>query len=116
MKELLFSINKKDLKIDYFSGTGAGGQYRNKHQNCVRIHHNESGAISTGQSQRDRKSNIREALYNLIKNPKFRMWNNMKIQEIETGLSMEKRIEEMISPENLLVECKDENNRWTLTK
>ena len=33
-KELLFSVTKKDFSITWFSGTGAGGQYRNKHQNC----------------------------------------------------------------------------------
>ena len=36
-KELLFHAERKDFRIDYFSGTGAGGQYRNKHQNCVRL-------------------------------------------------------------------------------
>jgi protein subunit release factor A len=43
-KELLFSVTKKDFNVDYFSGKGAGGQYRNKHQNCVRLKHIESGA------------------------------------------------------------------------
>jgi len=58
-KQLLFSVTKKDLEIEYFSGTGAGGQYRNKHQNCVRLKHPDSGAIVTGQSNRERSSNLR---------------------------------------------------------
>jgi len=33
MRELAFSVTKKDLEITYFSGTGKGGQHRNKHKN-----------------------------------------------------------------------------------
>jgi len=38
---------KKDFKIDWYSGSGAGGQHRNKHQNCCRIIHIESGFSET---------------------------------------------------------------------
>lgn len=55
------SWTKKDFKIEWFSGTGAGGQHRNKHQNCVRIRHEESGIVTTGQSHRSRQANFREA-------------------------------------------------------
>lgn len=37
------SYTRKDFDIDWFSGTGAGGQHRNKHQNCIRITHRETG-------------------------------------------------------------------------
>jgi protein subunit release factor A len=112
MREKLFSIGKKDLKIEYFSGTGAGGQHRNKHQNCVRIHHKESGALVTGQSHRERKSNTREALKNLIVNPKFKMWYNQKIQEVLLNKSIEQVVDEMMSPEHLAIEVKKEG-KWT---
>lgn len=111
-KELLFSVTKKDLRIEWFSGTGAGGQYRNKHQNCVRIHHQESGALVTGQSNRNREVNLKEAFSNLIKDPKFKLWHANKCNEVITGKSIEQKVEEMMAPENILVECHDENNRW----
>jgi hypothetical protein len=111
MKELLFSITKKDLNIDYFSGTGAGGQYRNKHQNCVRLKHIESGAFATGQSNRDRKSNIKEAMDGLAASPKFKLWIARKILEIESGKTIEAKVEEMMTPENLKIEFKNEN-KW----
>ena len=103
-KELLFSVTKKDFQINFFSGTGAGGQHRNKHQNCVRLKHLETGIITTGQSSRERKSNIKEALSNLAKNSKFRMWNIQRANEIISGKTIEERVEEMLNPENLKVE------------
>jgi peptide chain release factor 1 len=110
-KELLFSITKKDFKIEYFSGTGAGGQYRNKHQNCVRIHHPESGVVVTGQSNRERISNLREAFKNMVNDPKFKVWHNRKIQEILSGKNIETIVEKQMSPENIKVEIK-ENEKW----
>ena len=103
-KELLFSVTKKDLEIHFFSGSGAGGQYRNKHQNCVRMCHMDSGARSTGQSHRERNANLREAFKTLMKQPQFKIWHSKKVQEIIEGKSIEKRVEEMMHPENLKVE------------
>jgi peptide chain release factor 1 len=59
------SWTKKDFKIDWFSGTGAGGQHRNKHQNCVRITHIESGITTTGQNYRERQRNFDDAFKRL---------------------------------------------------
>ena len=112
MKELLFSITKKDFKIDYFSGTGGGGQHRNKHQNCVRLHHKDSGATVTGQSNKERRSNVREALRNLINNPKFKLWQTRKIHEVVDGRTIERKVDEMMVPGNIKVEGKDCDNKW----
>lgn len=59
------SWTKKDFKLDWFSGSGAGGQHRNKHQNCCRITHIESGIMAVGQNHRDRTHNLREAFKTL---------------------------------------------------
>lgn len=58
-------LTKKDFKLEWFSGTGAGGQHRNKHQNCCRITHIESGLTETGQNSRERSTNQREAFTKL---------------------------------------------------
>jgi protein subunit release factor A len=58
---LLFHADRKDFRVDFYSGTGAGGQYRNKHQNCVRMTHTETGIVTTGQEQRSRAQNLRDA-------------------------------------------------------
>lgn len=110
-KELLFSITKKDFKINYFSGTGAGGQHRNKHQNCVRIQHKESGALVTGQSSRERAANTKEAFNNLIKDPKFMIWHSRKTQEVLSGKTVEEIIKETMHPDNIKIETKIDN-KW----
>lgn len=65
MDELHFT--KKDFKLEWFSGTGAGGQHRNKHQNCCRITHIETGMMETGQDSRERPANQRDAFTKLAK-------------------------------------------------
>lgn len=58
-------LRKRDFRVDWFSGSGAGGQHRNKHQNCCRITHIASGANATGQSHRERPANQKEAFNKL---------------------------------------------------
>lgn len=60
-----FCYTKKDFKIDWFSGTGPGGQNRNKVQACVRITHIPSGLTATGQRDRSRTTNFRNAFNDL---------------------------------------------------
>ena len=58
---------KASFRVDYFSGTGAGGQYRNKHQNCVRLVHLPTGLVTTGQEQRSLEQNRRDAFRKMAK-------------------------------------------------
>lgn len=44
-------IKESDLSISWFSGTGAGGQHRNKHQNSCRIIHIPTGICATAQTR-----------------------------------------------------------------
>ena len=111
MKELLFSVTKDDLDVDWFSGTGCGGQYRNKHQNCCRIRHKDSGAIATGQSQRDRVSNLKEAMENLTKSPKFKAWVKVRVGEI-TGEKADIEAKVDRAMRHLKFEVKDELGNW----
>lgn len=111
-KELLFSIGRKDLRVEFFSGTGAGGQYRNKHQNCVRIHHTASRAIATGQSYRERPANIKEAMNSLVESPIFKVWQAQKINETISGKTVEQIVDEQMQPQYLRIEVKSDNGKW----
>lgn len=54
-------LTKRDFELQWFSGQGAGGQHRNKHQNCCRIRHKESGMQATGTASRSRQANLDNA-------------------------------------------------------
>ena len=55
------AIPSGDLKIEWYSGTGAGGQYRNKHQNSCRITHIPSGVIAKSEC-RSRQNSLESAM------------------------------------------------------
>ena len=59
------SIKESDFKIEWYSGTGAGCQHRNKHQNSCRITHIPTGTVSTAQC-RSRINSLEEAKASLI--------------------------------------------------
>lgn len=56
---------KEHFQLEWFSGNGAGGQNRNKHQNCARLIHLPTGIVRVAQT-RDRTNSerlAREALF-----------------------------------------------------
>lgn len=112
MRELLFSITKKDFIIEWFSGKGAGGQHRNKHQNCCRLRHPESGAVTTAQETKSRTGNLRLAFQRIMKEPKFELWYQKEIWKALNHVSLEDLVKEQMKPENLKIEGKDEDGKW----
>lgn len=59
------SIPESDLKVEWYSGTGAGGQHRNKHQNSCRMTHIPTGTVATAQCRS--RQNSYEQAYKSIK-------------------------------------------------
>ena len=60
------SYTKKDFKVEWFSGSGAGGQHRNKHQNCCRIIHLPTGLKSQSTKHKSRIRNQEAAFRRLV--------------------------------------------------
>jgi len=105
VRKLLFSVTKKDFDITYFSGTGAGGQHRNKSMNCVRIKHKETGIITIGQEERSLKQNMKNAFNRMAKHPKFQLYLKKRASgEMLWESEIEKKVEEMMKEENLKIE------------
>lgn len=111
MKELLFSVTKKDLEITYFSGTGAGGQHRNRHKNCVRIKHEASGTMVTGQEERSKDRNLKKAFTRLTKHPKFLKWHRIHTAILLGDLATIENLVDNIPSTDLKIE-KKVNGKW----
>lgn len=55
-------VTDDQFRFEWYSGTGKGGQHRNKHQNCCRCIHEPTGITANGTSSRSRDDNKRAAL------------------------------------------------------
>src|SRR5579863_933790 len=116
-KTLLFSVTKKDFRIDTFRSGGKGGQHQNKTESGVRITHIESGAVGEARDSRDQHSNKEAAFKRCIESKKFKMWHKLKtnfmLQGIQDGeKEIQRRVEEAMQPKNIKVEVHDENEKW----
>jgi len=112
-KELLFSITAKDLRVDYFSGSGAGGQKRNKCLNSIRISHIPSGAVGQSQDERSQTQNKKKALERLVDNPKFKSWVRVEAAARLQGFrDVEHKVETMLKEKNLLIEVSSDGEDW----
>lgn len=110
-RELLYSITKKDLKIQTFTSGGPGGQHQNRRNTGVRIVHSESGAFGESREYKSQHQNKKAALKRLIEHTKFKLWHNRICHEIITGKTIEQIVDESLNEKNLKIEI-NENGKW----
>lgn len=67
-----YSYTRKDFILDWYSGSGAGGQRRNKVQCCLRLTHIPSGITVIATEHAFRNANLRLAFQRL--RPLLKKW------------------------------------------
>ena len=92
-QEILFSVTAKDCRFDYYRGSGAGGQHRNKTDSAVRCVHIASGAVGQAEDDRSQHVNKRLAFRRMAESKKFKAWHTMEVARRTGAL---RQIEERI--------------------
>ena len=86
------SLKEDELNIQWYSGTGAGGQHRNKHQNSCRIIHIPTGIIVKSETRNRQNSyeNAKKELEKILNEYKYNMLKseNSKDRKEQVGSGM----------------------------
>lgn len=109
-KEKLVSLTAKDFKWEYITGSGAGGQNRNRRHNTVRVTHEASKAVGFSGDERSQLQNKKKAFIRLSNTKEFKAW--LKIESARAMgnlIDIDKKVDEEMK--NIKVETR-ENGKW----
>jgi peptide chain release factor 1 len=78
---------ESDFRIEWYSGTGAGGQHRNKHQNSCRMTYLPTGQTATAQC-RSRQNSLESAKQALLET-----LNSQARREFKQNLDIDRKLQ-----------------------
>lgn len=92
LEEVEFEIEDKDLRVDTYRSSGAGGQHINKTDSAIRLTHLPTGIVVTCQDQRSQIKNrekammiLRSKLYDFYQGQKDKEYADNRKSQVGTG-------------------------------
>jgi len=115
MKELLFSVTKKDFDVQFMRAGGAGGQHQNKTSSACRIVHKASGAVGESREHREQGQNKKEAFNRCIKSKIFQGWLKLRASELMLEETLEQKVDKLMQDCFIKTEVHDDTGKWIKT-
>ena len=104
----IFSLTRKDFRMEFFRAGGSGGQNQNKVSSACRITHIASGAVGESREERDQHRNRAIAFKRLSESKTFRAWIRVEASARLKGFAdAEALVNADMAPENLKIETFD---------
>lgn len=104
-KPLFSLLPGRDLIFKASTGSGPGGQHRNKTESTITLTHPASGVSVRAGDEKSQHRNKRIALRRLVQNRRFKSWVRLHSAMIAEGYnSLEDKVDKLMKGENIIVE------------
>jgi len=112
-RQLVFSVMAKDCKFQATTGSGPGGQHRNKVATAIRCTHTASGATGYASDDKSQHRNKRVAFRRMANSAVFQAWVRIEVAR-RTGETarLEQKVAQLMSEDNIKCEVQFEG-KWT---
>ena len=109
-KKPILTLTKKDFIVEYYCGSGKGGQHKNRRKTAVRIKHPASGMEACCEDERKRGQNQKKAFKKLVE--RIKPWLRIEsARKLFQEKDIELKVDEMMKDKNLKIEVK-EDSKW----